>query len=83
MDVLSSDTNAALTQLASKEILRARLESSMSGKQDLWPSYIIGVLHALLEEAAQSGSAQVPRGIRVMVVSDVPWNTSLASSARH
>lgn len=81
LDVLSSDTNAALTQLASKEILRARLESSMSGKQDLWPSYIIGVLHALLEEAAQSGSAQVPRGIRVMVVSDVPWNTSLASSA--
>jgi L-arabinokinase len=64
--------------LVSMSTLRQRLETEMSADRvGLWRSYIVGVLHAVLQ---QSGAPR-PNGIRVTLVSDLPWNTGLASSA--
>ena len=112
--------------LISKPKLRFLLEAAMSDitpkHEQLWPSYLVGVLHALLQHAevigvdvplsagrrivsfkvddnggsapsvtaaaaAPTAAAAAVRnlnnysGIEIRIVSDVPWNSGLASSA--
>lgn len=72
--------------LVSKSKLRERLTASetsianSNAKQEKWPRYLVGIIHALME----FNSGIFPKfatGVRVVVVSDLPWNTGLASSA--
>ena len=103
--------------LISKSELRLLLESKMLDfipkHEQLWPSYLIGVVHALLQHAdtvglnvplsVDEGTASFKvdngsftpsltaatavkhlnnfSGIEIKIVSDVPWNSGLASSA--
>ena len=106
--------------LISKSELRHFLEGEMSDfipkHEQLWPSYLVGVVHALLQHAkivdlnvpqsvdrriaslkvddassvppltAAAAAAAVKHlnnhsGIEIRIVSDVPWNSGLASSA--
>ena len=67
--------------------LRERLQScysehhlsSLSPSEPVdWPSYILGVLVYLLDRIHR---ASMPRGFNVVIISDVPCNKGLASSA--
>ena len=75
---------ASLTR-ALKEPLATNLAD---GEADHWPQYIIGVIHALYETLVTSTpdpssflEHQLKRGATVVVVSDIPKNAGLASSA--
>jgi L-arabinokinase len=70
------------SRLTTKSQLRASLERD-------WPSYLVGVIHAALERqsvgaerfANANNPSKLPAGVCVTVVSDLPWNAGLASSA--
>lgn len=67
--------------------LRKRLEIWYHQQKDIllspdepvnWPSYILGILAKLIEQMNQTG---ISPGFNVVIISDVPCNKGVASSA--
>jgi galactokinase len=67
--------------------LRKRLETWYRQQQEIslapdepvnWPSYILGILAKLIEKTNQTA---IPSGFNVVIISDVPCNKGVASSA--
>jgi len=67
--------------------LRNRLETWYNQQQDIllshdepvnWPSYILGILVKLMDKI---DNTSIPIGFNVVIISDVPCNKGVASSA--
>jgi mevalonate kinase len=67
--------------------LRKRLETWYNQQEDIllsddesinWPSYILGILAKLIEKTNQTA---IPSGFNIVIISDVPCNKGVASSA--
>jgi galactokinase len=67
--------------------LRKRLETRYNQEEDVlfshdepvnWPSYILGILAKLIDKI---NKASIPIGFNVVIISDVPCNKGVASSA--
>jgi galactokinase len=76
--------NLLLNQI---DTLRKRLETWYNRQEDVllshdeptnWPSYILGILAKLIDKAKKTS---IPIGFNVVIISDVPCNKGVASSA--
>jgi galactokinase len=79
----NEDNFAINPALVSHDTLRMRVENGLQESDKLWPRYLVGVLHSALNECRRLNSPNCfsKQGMCITIVSDIPWNTGLGSSA--
>lgn len=77
--LLPRDVSIFLSQTEIRDRLLTYLNST-NHIDSRWPLYIAGVLHAMME-AGEKIESLLDRDVALVTISDLPWNSGLASSA--